>query len=381
MTPPDADSHLEQELRALTAWDGDRPHPPLWERALAGPSPEALAAAHRHRRRRMLTLGAKVGVGVLVLALMVGALIPSMGRTRQSARQLKDSAQVRGILGGMAAAAGGGDGDQLGVEGVSPSAAPPGTHRFGLDRQERTVVQEASDAPADRQVVQKATMELRTADVKAAFLKCQMLARTASGEYVQDSSLTGTGPQAQAHLTLRVASGRLSEVLTEIRALGDATSEKITGEDVTGQVVDLDARLHNERRIEQELLTLLDQRQDAPLKDILELRTRLSEVRGSIEQLTAQQARLSRLVSLATVLVIIRPDDAPPPPPERSSLLDHLESSFAAAWRSGLEFLIDSSAWVAQVAIGGLIWWLAAIAAIVIATRSCRRAALLRGGV
>ena len=74
-------------------------------------------------------------------------------------------------------------------------------------------------------------------------------------------------------------------------------------------VVDLDARLRNERRVEQELLELLDSRDESPLEEILKLRGEIAKVRTQIERYTAQQDRLSRLVSLATVLIIIRPEN------------------------------------------------------------------------
>jgi hypothetical protein len=116
-----------------------------------------------------------------------------------------------------------------------------------------------SDAipPGARHVIQKATIELRTDDVRSAFLKTQHLISVASGEYVENSSLSGSGRDAYASLTLRIAVDRLSDVLNELRQLGEVTSEQLVGEDVTAQVVDLEARLRNEQRVETELLELL----------------------------------------------------------------------------------------------------------------------------
>jgi hypothetical protein len=200
------------------------------------------------------------------------------------------------------------------------------------------------DADLPRQVIQRATLELKVKDVKATFLKCQMLLQ--SGEFVQESSLSGEAENAAGNLTLRVESARLSEVLNALRALGEVVGMQNHAEDVTGQMVDLEARITNERSVEREMLELLEKRRDAPLEDILKLRQRLSEVRESIERMNAQRTRLARLVDLATVLVIIRAADKPPEP-KPAGMWTHVSNTFTGAWREGLLATIDTAAWLA----------------------------------
>ena len=235
-----------------------------------------------------------------------------------------------------------------------------------------------SPPPADRQVIRKATIELLTDDVRATFLKATQLPSEARSEYLEGSSLTGTGDEMQASLTLRVAADRLSEVLNQLRKLGKVRAEDSHGEDVTSQVVDLDARLRNERRIETELLELLDKRDNAPLKEVLDLRNHINRVRQSIERLTAQQQRLSRLVSLATILVIIRAEDAPEPEPA-SDLGKYFSENVGASWKSGLRFLSDTIASLLRVLVGGVIWWVLLTIAILAIMRHQRQAHLPTG--
>jgi hypothetical protein len=208
-----------------------------------------------------------------------------------------------------------------------------------------------------RQIVRKATVELLTDDVRAVFLKAAMVLSEADGEYVQESSITGSGETAQANLVLRVAADRLSEVMNALRELGEVRSEQVTGQDVTAQVVDLEARLRNEQRVEAELLELLEKRNDAPLKEILELRNTLSDVRGEIERLTAQRQQLGRLVSLATVLVIIRTDESQERPAD-FSIATYFGDGVVQAWQKGLIFLADTFGVLLSVLVGGLIWWI-----------------------
>ncbi|MCH8824372.1 MAG: DUF4349 domain-containing protein [Planctomycetes bacterium] len=231
--------------------------------------------------------------------------------------------------------------------------------------------------PINRQVIRKATIELRTDDVRATFLKAAQLISEANSEYTEASSLTGSGDKARANITLRVAVDRLSIVLNQLRKLGKVHSEDMRGEDVTSRVVDLDARLRNEKRIETELLELLEKRDDAPLKEIMDLRSRINEVRQSIEWLTAQKQRLSRLVSLATILVIIRAEDAPEPEEKpEPSLSQYFSDSVGTSWSGGLRFLSDTVAGLLRVIIGGIIWWVVIAVAIYSIMRS-RRVAYL----
>lgn len=202
-------------------------------------------------------------------------------------------------------------------------------------------------------------------------MRAAQLISEAHGEFIQDSSVTGDGNQLGANLTRRVAPGRVSEVLDALRELGEVRSENAGGEDVTTQLVDLDARVRSERRVEAEPLELLETRANAPLKEVLELRRSLSEVRGSSEQLTGQRERLGRLVSLASVVVIIRPADAPTA--SQPGLGSSLHVVLSDALRNSGRFLADSLALLASIVVGGSIWWVL-LAAAALAIRAGVRA-------
>ena len=233
-------------------------------------------------------------------------------------------------------------------------------------------------AATDRAVVRKAQMELLTENVRTAFLKAQHLVSEASGEYVQESALTGSekDKNLQANLTLRVTAERLSALLNDLRALGSVNAESSGGEDVTAQMVDLEARLSNEKRVEKELLDLMEKRTDAPLKEVLELRDHIGSVRQSIEQMTAQRERLGRLVSLATVLVIIRTEpeqSKTATQPAKESIGQYFGKNVAAAWEAGLQFLADTVAALLRVAVGGIIWWTLLVLAIIALRQNLRQ--------
>lgn len=254
----------------------------------------------------------------------------------------------------------------------SPRSAGEPTFPLMADANPYKKGQVASPVANTRHVIHKATLELTTPDVRAAFLKAGLILNEGLGEHVQDSSLTGAGNDATATLTLRVVASRLSEVSNALRELGVVISERRDGQDVTGQVIDVEARLRNEHRVEKELLELFDQRKDAPLKDVLDLRQKLSEVRAGIEQLVAQRDHLSRLVSLATVLVIIRTGEKPPEEPKVEGLWHYFGESIKHAWRGGLRGLADTVAALVGIFVGGLIWWILLIVALLLLRRYVR---------
>src|SRR5262249_2016955 len=73
-----------------------------------------------------------------------------------------------------------------------PSAAPPAPPPDERTREMRAPVTEDARveppvSPPDRVVVRKATIELESPDVRAAFAKAAMLVSEAGGEYVQES--------------------------------------------------------------------------------------------------------------------------------------------------------------------------------------------------
>ena len=91
----------------------------------------------------------------------------------------------------------------------------------------------------------------------------------------------------------------------------DATliAESTREEDVTASVVDLQARIENLQASEAQYRTLLDRAEK--VEDILSVQSRLDDVRGQIEQLTAQLKQLSGLADLSTLTVTLTPREAP----------------------------------------------------------------------
>jgi hypothetical protein len=364
---------LERGLAELTRWDA--PSPEVWRKALEAEEVRRGVFVLRFPRTVL------AAAAMVLLAVTVGIiLLPGIGSPRRSYGPVAQAPmeEYRQDMDRFAASPAPAASQpspgyaEMEIAEATPSPsdlAAPGTlfdqRQMARRSGGRMELQQAAAEP--RHIIRQVSMELRVEDVRSAFAKAQLIPSRARGEYVQASSLRGDDEHAGGELTLRIAVDRLDQALNELRTLGEVRSEQATGDDVTAQVVDLEARLRNERRIESELLELLDRRTDSALKDVMTVRQSLDEVRQRIEQLVGQREHIARSVSLATVLVIIRAagqDEIKP----AGAIMDYFQDTIASAWNRGVVFLADSVGFLVAVVVGGLVWWmmLAAAAAVVI---------------
>ncbi|MFM9957817.1 MAG: DUF4349 domain-containing protein [Phycisphaerales bacterium] len=339
---------LAHDLSRLTHWDDPSSQP--WRTAVD--QHQRHAARFSHWMLRPSGLGGIAAAVVLVFGFLIAGFSTDPERLEN---QSSDSPTFGSFAGqeapGVAAKVDAADRSLMTFDvraGAVSASLPP---RVGERSAARSVP--ASPAPllAQRLVARRSTLEILASDVAAAARRVADLASEARGEYVQESSIHGTPPNQTATVILRVASTRHAEVLAHIRELGNVAHESSTGEDVTDQAYDLDARLRNERRVEEELLKLIDSRPGAPLDDLFKVRSRLAEVRDAIERLQAQRDRLAGFVTLATISVIIRAG--------ADADLVALESpnQFERAWDRGVKALSRSAAKFIEILVAGLIWW------------------------
>jgi len=99
---------------------------------------------------------------------------------------------------------------------------------------------------------------------------------------------------------LQIPAAECDAALGGLKALGQVRKEQQGGEEVTAQVVDLDARLKNARITETRLEEILRTR-TGKVSDVLEVEKEISDVRQNIEQMEAQQKELGHRVSYAAI--------------------------------------------------------------------------------
>ena len=107
--------------------------------------------------------------------------------------------------------------------------------------------------------------------------------------------------------TLRIPADQRDAAIGEVKKLGRVEAESQTGEEVTAQYVDLEARLSNARNTEQRLTDILRQR-TGKLADVLAVEESISRVRGEIEQMEAEKKNLTKRVEFLTLQVKLTED-------------------------------------------------------------------------
>ena len=107
-------------------------------------------------------------------------------------------------------------------------------------------------------------------------------------------------------ITIRVASteGNFERAQSEIDALGNVKTRKISGQDVTEEYVNLQSRLRNYEAQEAQLLTLMQRAQT--IEEILSVQSRLSDVESQIEQIKGRVKYMESRTDFATISVDMR---------------------------------------------------------------------------
>jgi hypothetical protein len=153
----------------------------------------------------------------------------------------------------------------------------------------------------DAKIVRTGSLSLQVEDLTAAIRTARDAVRGMGG-YVAGSRQTNDGDKSVAEVTYRIPSDRWDDALDAIRKVARKVLGEETGSvEVTGQLIDLEARIANLRASEKALQAIAQRA--TKISDILEVENQLSNVRGQIEQLDAQRTHLSDQASYGTLTV------------------------------------------------------------------------------
>ena len=180
---------------------------------------------------------------------------------------------------------------------ATPSAAPTPASPANLSTSQPVA---ATETQPGRMLIWKATLTVEVSDVKDAAARATAVTEKAGG-YVEQKSDSGEKDDKSACLTIRVPADKFKSAVAGLEGLGTVTDRSVTGQDVTEQYVDVEARLKNKIVLRDRLQKLLD-RADA-VKDILSIETELNRVQGDIDSMTAQLKALKGRVDYATIVL------------------------------------------------------------------------------
>jgi hypothetical protein len=154
----------------------------------------------------------------------------------------------------------------------------------------------------DAKIVRTGEMELEVTDVTVALTRARDGIR-AMGGYIGASETQTVDDSPFASVTYRIPVDRWEDALDLLRGLtgggGKVLNERTDAVEVTGAVVDLEARIRNLRASEAALQDIASKA--VRITDVLEVQAQLTTVRGEIEQLTAQLNQLEDQAAYATM--------------------------------------------------------------------------------
>lgn len=324
---------------------------------------QALSAIGPRKMRWPLRLGLAIPV-ILVTTLALN----NMARrpVGDSAEAMAEPAMMKGKAlsdySGGGFTSGAADADRAKEE--SPAFATPpsdGVDKF-RDTEAKSLAQthRAGEANA-RAVIRSATMELRVENVATAQDDAEKFVERLGG-FVADSSAMGANSALPtATLTLRVPEQSFNATLDHLRKLGDFVSGSTSGDDVTAEIADTEARLKVMRAEEESYITML--RAARKVGELLEVKERLSQVRQQIESLAAQNKSLKDLARLSTITVtfVQRPGKGEPEAPKNwaedtwSSAVDSLRGVGRFLGQAIITVFIFAPVWLPIVLVS---WWI-----------------------
>lgn len=154
----------------------------------------------------------------------------------------------------------------------------------------------------DARIIRTGTIALEVTDVPSALVTARDGIR-AMGGYIGASQTENIEDKPYATITYRIPADRWEDALDLLRKLNGLTAKIVTEStqavEVTGQVIDLEARIRNLRASETALQEIAAGA--TRVTDVLEVQNQLTNIRGQIEQLSAALADLEDRAGFATL--------------------------------------------------------------------------------
>jgi hypothetical protein len=206
-----------------------------------------------------------------------------------------------------------------------------------------------TEVDGERKVVTNAELRLVVGDPNASLAQAVLFAEQAGG-YVADSRLWSEGELQFASVVIRVPAGQSRQVLDQLKQPASrVVNESVTGEDVTEEYVDLEARLASLEATASRIRGFLAAASSVP--QALQVNVELGKIEAQIEQTRGRRQYLDNRVGLATIAVYFEPEQPvsiPQPGSWRPLLTVQRSLSFLG---NALAFLVDVLIWA--IVVGG----------------------------
>jgi hypothetical protein len=165
----------------------------------------------------------------------------------------------------------------------------------------------SSAEAADRKIIRNANLTLEVNSTTDAQQKVTSIAESHGGFVVTSEAKQreNTDPAKRTldiKLVVRVPAERFNLAIDSIRGLANSLREEnVTGQDVTEEFIDLEARIRTQKALELQFLEIM--KQARKVEDALEVQRQIADVRTDIEKLEGRKRFLDNRASLSTITV------------------------------------------------------------------------------
>lgn len=197
---------------------------------------------------------------------------------------------------------------QNAVPGSGSSGGSGGKSGAGGARQEPSPAKQDAQPPEqvqERKLVQTARIDMTVDDTVKAVAGARSVATANQGFTGQEETRND-----RASLTLRVPADKFDVALRQLGELGTVRSQHKQADDVTEQVVDLEARLSTQRESVTRMRALLARA--SSVSEIAQIEGELTRRQADLESLQGRRDTLAGKVALSTVTLTMAERSAPP---------------------------------------------------------------------
>lgn len=165
---------------------------------------------------------------------------------------------------------------------------------------------QAATSAADRKIIRNAELTLETDTPTDGQQRITEIAGRLSGFVVTSEFKQNTAPGAKANqsvvVIVRVPSPQFSAALDQILGLGNkVVQRKVTGQDVSEEYLDIEARIRTKKALEAQFLEIM--KQAKKVADALEVQKELADVRTEIERFEGRRRFLENQSALSTITI------------------------------------------------------------------------------
>jgi len=168
----------------------------------------------------------------------------------------------------------------------------------------------AASEAIDRKIIRNGELTLETESPTEGLRKITAAAESLGGfvvtsEFKQNPVSAGAKPSQSVTVVARVPASQFAAALEQIRNAGErVVQEKVSGQDVSEEYLDVEARLRNKKALEGQFLEIM--KQARKVEDALDVQTQLADVRTEIERLEGRRRFLENQAALSTITTTLQ---------------------------------------------------------------------------